>query len=194
MKRLLLILILIFSFQSLTKADDIRDFEIEGMSIGDSALEYFNKKQLDDKSYTFGTNDKYLTSYFYKSEFQNYDAVEVSYLKNDKNYTIKGISGGNTVTNLEECKKKYNKIKKDLNNYFKDADSMDDDGLHPSDTAGKSKYFRTSYSINPNSNYFEIETSCIFYEGEAAKKFSSNAGVTIKDADMNDWLNNEAYN
>ena len=68
-----------FSFQSLTKADDIRDFEIEGMSIGDSALEYFNKKQLDDKSYTFGTNDKYLTSYFYKSEFQNYDAVEVSY-------------------------------------------------------------------------------------------------------------------
>jgi len=194
MKRLLLILILTLSFQSWTKADDIRDFEIEGISIGDSALDYFSKKQLDDKSYTFSANDKYLTSYFYKSEFQNYDAVEVSYLKNDKNYIIKGISGGNTVTSLEECKKKYNKIKKDLNNYFKDADSMDDDGLHPSDTTGKSKYFRTSYSINPNSNYFEIETSCIFYEGEAAKKFTSNAGVTIKDADMNDWLNNEAYN
>ena len=47
---------------------------------------------------------------------------------------------------------------------------MDDDGLHPSDTTGKSKYFRTSYSINPKSNYFEIETSCIFYIGEAAKK------------------------
>jgi hypothetical protein len=194
MKRLLLILILTFSFQTLTKADDIRDFEIEGISIGDSALDHFSKKQLDDKSYTFSANDKYLTSYFYKSEFQNYDAVEVSYLKNDKNYIIKGISGGNTVTSLDDCNKKYNKIKKDLNNYFKDADSMDDDGLHPSDTTGKSKYFRTSYSINPNSNYFEIETSCIFYEGEAAKKFTSNAGVTIKDTDMNDWLNNEAYN
>ena len=44
MKRLLLILILTFSFQSLTKADDIRDFEIEGMSIGDSLLDYFLKK------------------------------------------------------------------------------------------------------------------------------------------------------
>ena len=194
MKRLLLILILTCSFQTLTKADDIRDFEIEGISIGDSALDHFSKKQLDDKSYTFSANDKYLTSYFYKSEFQNYDAVEVSYLKNDKNYIIKGISGGNTVTSLDDCKKKYNKIKKDLNNYFKDADSMDDDGLHPSDTTGKSKYFRTSYSINPNSNYFEIETSCIFFEGEAAKKFTSNVGVTIKDTDMNDWLNNEAYN
>ena len=194
MKRLLPILILMLSFQTFSKADDIKDFEIEGISIGDSALEYFDKKQLDDKSYTFSANDKYLTSYFYKSEFQNYEAVEVSYLKNDKNYIIKGISGGNTVTSLEECKKKYDKIKKDLNNYFKDADSMDDDGPHPSDTTGKSKYFRTSYSINPKSNYFEIETSCIFYIGEAAKKFTSNAGVTIKDADMNDWLNNEAYN
>ena len=43
MKRLLLILILTFSFQSLTKADDIRDFEIEGMSIGDSLLDYFSE-------------------------------------------------------------------------------------------------------------------------------------------------------
>ena len=154
MKKLLVILILTLSLQSLTKADDIRDFEIEGISIGDSALDHFSKKQLDGKSYTFSANDKYLTSYFYKSEFQNYDAVEVSYLKNDKNYIIKGISGGNTVTSLDECKTKYDKIKKDLNRYFKDADSMDDDGLHPSDTTGKSKYFRTSYSINSNSNYF----------------------------------------
>ena len=44
MKRLLLILILTLSFQTLAKADDIRDFEIEGISIGDSALKYFDKK------------------------------------------------------------------------------------------------------------------------------------------------------
>ena len=43
MKRLLLIFILTFSFQSWTKADDIRDFEIEGISVGDSALDYFTK-------------------------------------------------------------------------------------------------------------------------------------------------------
>ena len=36
MRIFLSILILIFSFQSWTKADDIRDFEIEGISIGDS--------------------------------------------------------------------------------------------------------------------------------------------------------------
>ena len=41
------IIVLIFIFQSTTKADDIRDFLIEGMSIGDSALKYFDKKILE---------------------------------------------------------------------------------------------------------------------------------------------------
>ena len=47
MKRLLaylfLVLVLTFNFQSLTKADDIRDFEIEGISIGDSLLNFMTE-------------------------------------------------------------------------------------------------------------------------------------------------------
>ena len=38
--------IFIFSFQYLTKADDIRDFEIEGISIGDSLLNFFSEEQI----------------------------------------------------------------------------------------------------------------------------------------------------
>ena len=49
MNRLLLILILTLSIQTLVKADDIRDFQIEGMGIGDSALDFFNKKKIDNK-------------------------------------------------------------------------------------------------------------------------------------------------
>ena len=48
MKRLLLILILTLSFQSMTKADDIRDFEIEGISIGDSLLDYFTEEEINN--------------------------------------------------------------------------------------------------------------------------------------------------
>ena len=50
MKRLLLILILTFSVQLWTKADDIKNFQIEGMSIGDSALDYFSKDQITKNS------------------------------------------------------------------------------------------------------------------------------------------------
>ena len=44
MKKLFIIIIIFISFQSWTKADDIRDFEIEGMSIGDSFLDFYRKE------------------------------------------------------------------------------------------------------------------------------------------------------
>jgi len=45
MRLFLSVLILFFSFQTWTKADDISEFEIEGMSIGESALDFFTKKK-----------------------------------------------------------------------------------------------------------------------------------------------------
>ena len=52
MKRLIaylfLVLVLTFDFQSLTKADDIGDFEIEGISIGDSALDFYTKEKINE--------------------------------------------------------------------------------------------------------------------------------------------------
>ena len=43
MRLVLLIIIFIFNIHNFTKADDIKDFEIEGMSLGDSALNFFTK-------------------------------------------------------------------------------------------------------------------------------------------------------
>jgi len=188
------VLIIIFTFQSWTFANDIRDFEIEGMSIGDSALDFFKKKQLDKNSYLMGKDDTYITSFFYDSKFKIYDGVEVTYLKKDKKYIIQALSGGVTVQNINECKRKNNEISQSLATFFSQAESLRDEGSTPVDKTGKSKYFRTAFQINPKSKYFEIETSCIFYYGDAANKFTSNAGVTIKTDKVNDWLHNEAYN
>ena len=46
MKKLLGILVLGLLFSSSVFAEDISDFQIEGISIGDSALEYFTEKRL----------------------------------------------------------------------------------------------------------------------------------------------------
>ena len=48
MRVFITVLVLIFSLQSLTKADDIRDLEIEGMSIGDSLLDFMSENQIKD--------------------------------------------------------------------------------------------------------------------------------------------------
>ena len=46
MKNFLFTLIFILISTSLVKSDDIKDFEIEGMSIGDTALDYFSESEL----------------------------------------------------------------------------------------------------------------------------------------------------
>ena len=46
MKKLLRILVLSLLLTLSARADDIRDFQIEGMSIGDSALDFLLKKKL----------------------------------------------------------------------------------------------------------------------------------------------------
>ena len=53
MKIFLTVLILIFSFQSWVKSDDISEFDIEGISIGDSALDFFSREQISKYVYDF---------------------------------------------------------------------------------------------------------------------------------------------
>ena len=65
MRVFIAVLVLILNLQSWTKADDISDFQIEGMSIGDSALKFFSESQIKNTAYILGTDDKYLTSYFF---------------------------------------------------------------------------------------------------------------------------------
>ena len=58
MRVFIAVLVLIFSLQSWTKADDIRDFQIEGMSLGDSALDYFKKNEIEEGRSNFYPKSK----------------------------------------------------------------------------------------------------------------------------------------
>ena len=97
MKIFILIIILIFNYQSWTKASDIRDFEIEGMSIGDSMLEYFDRNEIIgsiEKNYY--KHHKFQTAEFYNSKkFKKYDGISFSFKKKDADYKIVNIVGIN---------------------------------------------------------------------------------------------------
>ena len=84
MNRLILILILTFNFQILAKADDISDLQIEGFSIGDSLLDYFNKKQIRKSLVRIYKSDKYETAEFLNlKSFKKYDSININFLKKD---------------------------------------------------------------------------------------------------------------
>ena len=116
MKRLLLILILTFGFQSLTKADDITDFEIEGMSIGDSLLDYLSKKEIDK------LESSHISEYkqsLIRKDLKNYETVVVSFKKIDNKFIIEGLTGNLGIYKaISSCYKKMNSIEKEVSNMF----------------------------------------------------------------------------
>lgn len=88
-------------------ADDIKDLKIEGMSIGDSALNYFSESQLEDNEqgwHNYNYNE-YSTSFMQGKGI--YDWFLISYKNDDGNFKIEALIGG-----LE--KKKYDN--KECNN------------------------------------------------------------------------------
>ena len=56
MKKLLGILVLGLFLITPTQADDIRDLEIEGMSIGDSLLDYFSEEEIEKNIMSYYKN------------------------------------------------------------------------------------------------------------------------------------------
>ena len=93
MKKWLTVLILVFMFQTLSQADDSKDFEIEGMSLGDSALDYFSEEEIQNNKKYFYKNKKYFT--FSKATKNNdfYERIQLSIKDNDKKYIIENLAG-----------------------------------------------------------------------------------------------------
>ena len=58
MRIFIIVLVLIFSFQTLSKANKITEFEIEGMTLGHSALDYFSKSVIKNYEENYYKNKK----------------------------------------------------------------------------------------------------------------------------------------
>ena len=94
MRVFIAVLVLILNLQSWTKADDISDFEIEGVSVGDSALDYFSENELSNKDdlifYPSQKNKLYkFQTYSYRvyekpKKFLIYDNLEMHFKKNQR--------------------------------------------------------------------------------------------------------------
>jgi len=154
MKRLLLVLILTLSFQSWTNADDIRDFEIEGMSVGDSLLEYFSEKEINKKinsksTYRY-TNNAYVSILIKSEKFKIYEEIGAVFKPNDNKFILQSIEGTfNYGSKVNECYKKQNIITADLKKTFSNTTEFKTyTREYTADKTGKStsKYNRFTFS------------------------------------------------
>jgi hypothetical protein len=122
--RVFLLFVLLF-FTTPLKADNISDFEIEGMSIGDSLLDYMSKEEIKKKmnaksSFWYKTN-AYVSILIKSDNFKVYDEIGIVIEPTDNNFIMHSIEGTfNYNDNINECYKKQNIITSDLKDMFYD--------------------------------------------------------------------------
>ena len=192
MKRLLLILILTLSTQSWTKADDVRDFEIEGMSIGDSLLDYVSLEYINkDKSY-FGNNNKFYTILL-EQDYQTFDAIQLTIQDKDKRYIIKSLTGKIFYdnNNISECYKLLENINLELSTILKEI-IIDKETTgrieHKADKAGSSTTEGTYFWLDKGDSIYIYCT-----DWSDKMEFIDNLKVQIRTKIYDEWLFNEAY-
>ena len=193
MRSLFLVIILIFSLQSWTKADDIKDFELEGMSIGDSLLKYFSEKEIIKElkdQYKF-KNDKYTVIEFYRASFyKTYDSIQIAFKKNDTKYKIVALEGMIFYfDDIEKCKDKVKEVEFELTETFSNTKkSARETRSHTVDKTGKSKITDVYFVFNDKS---AAVVSC--YDWSTNTNYTDNFRVSVRDAQYRTWLSNEAY-
>ena len=185
MKRLLLILILMLSFQALSKADEIRDFQIEGMSIGDNLLDYFNKEKIKLNEKNYYKNKDYIPVWIKSSNFEDYDGVQFHYHKIQSDYIIVGIEGIIFYKdNMEGCYKKMNEIDKNFMNNFSSLERKDYGIVkHTGDKSGKSTAKDIVYFFNSKDAMY---VKC--FDWSKKMGFEDNLRVGLKTKELNSWF------
>jgi hypothetical protein len=204
MKKLLLLLFSIFFLSSPSVfADDISDFEIEGISIGDSLLDYVTKDEIlkeielsKDMYFYLNPPDKYSEVYLFKN-LQKYDAISFfvrntassEYISNKNNkYKILYVRGMLPyIENFDGCIKERDKISEELSKMFPNIDKESSFSVSPSDPSGNSFndgiwfYFDSGDSISVHCSDWE-ETFRI------KNNWKEGLNISIRSKEVDDWL------
>jgi histidyl-tRNA synthetase len=189
-----------FSFQSWAKADDIKDFQIEGMSVGDSLLDYFDISEVkiqinsyQDKGYIFKHNDFYSLTFRYLAKFKKYDAVQIYLKDKDKNFEIQALTGIKYYKdNIKDCYLELSNIKKSFDIMFENSTRVGDEKKrkHSFDKSGESTTLDYYYYLKEN-NYEFVSIVC----SDWGKKINivDSFQVQISSYNFGDFLFNKAY-
>ena len=193
MKRLLLIIILTFSFQSWTNADDINDFEIEGISIGDSLLDYFSEEDINNaKTHVYRGSSKYPNTKYLIVRLQEYinlkqyEQLQFVILKNDKKKIIQAVEGFIYYEkNINQCSKFKDKIVSELTNSLnvKNVKVYNSKGKHGQDKSGKSEVEETIFLFTSGAVFRVVCT-----DWSKKMKFKDELRVIINSIKFSNYL------
>ena len=184
----------LFSFSSLSFADDINELEIEGISIGDSLLDYLSKDEIineieaNKSTYNYLNND-FGEVYLY-GNFENYDYLSFFVRQNDKEYIIFSIAG---LINYDEkfdvCLLKQKEIENEFSKMFKNAKKVKQNFEFDWDPTGESISQNVQFFFSSGNN---VEVNCTKYKKSLKIKnnWSDGLQILINKKEVINWFDN----
>ena len=170
-----------------SQADDIRDFQIEGMSIGDSLLDYLSEKEIlkaleETKDQYSWTDKKFADVYIYK-ETENYEYASVSVKRKDKKYIIYAARGMINYEDVNVCFKKQKEISDQIQETFSNAKKTKDTFKASADPSGESLLHAIYFNFGSGGL---IQVTC--YEFSKKVTFTNGLDVAINSEEHIEWL------
>ena len=146
-----LILIISAFFSNISIADNIKDFKIEGMSVGSKLSDFMSINEIKKNTMPYFKDKRKYYVVGIVDNLKKYDQVEIYLKSNDKNYEIKTILAGVISDNIDKCIKEKKEIVKKLDVMFNNIKRLSDTKNHEADLTGNSKQYIDQYNINfPN--------------------------------------------
>ena len=193
MKKLSAYLFLIlFSFSAPSFADDISEYQIEGISIGDSLLDYMSEEEIITEIEINKPVYNYLTDEFgevyLRGKFEIYDNVSFFVKPDDENYTIYYIAGGiNYDDKMEQCYAKQKEIIEEFSLLYKNTKKVEKTSVFPWDPTGKSTNRYTEFIFDSGD---VITVFCTEYEKSLKIKnnWRDALSVAVSKKEVDDWM------
>ena len=208
MKKLLILLFSIFFLSSPSVfADDISDFQIEGISIGDSLLDYMTEEEiLEEVELSISLNDyhdlseplKYVDVYLYK-DFPTYDKISFLIKNNSTNqyvtninekFTILFIRGNiEYIKDFDSCIQKRGEIVEVLSEMFPNAQKTEMIDSFRQDPSGNSIWDDITLYLDSGD---KVRAWCSNWEEDfrIENNLSEGLSVAIQPKEISNWFSN----
>ena len=192
MKKFLAIMVLGLLLSSNAYTDDIKDFQIEGMSIGDSLLDYMSEEEIKNtKKIFYPESDKfYMTTP--RKTYDIYATVAFHLKKRDDKYIIASLKGVIDFPNqLKSCKEKKKEITNEISSVITSAKEEKYDSRYENLDDGKSIAYISEFEVDAGS----IRVWCVDWskETEIKRNWIDSLAVSAGTLEIKNWIENEAH-